>query len=168
MGGGEAVRVCMEPKALRGGNFSLRLLDDAHNYTVAAANARQLLTVHNATLIANLYGTDSLQAILPGGPAGSAPKVSWRAPPPYALRAALLAVIPNPCRSVCRCLGEGQGQCVVGPSSLGVAGGGGRDAWNAPGGRDSTRPSHRSPWLCPWTWWRSGRCPSWGHTPAPP
>eukprot|EP00667_Euglena_gracilis_P009096 EG_transcript_9234 len=45
-------------------NLMLVVLDDAHNVTRAAANARQLLTAFNATLLANLYGTDSLQAIL--------------------------------------------------------------------------------------------------------
>eukprot|EP00667_Euglena_gracilis_P022870 EG_transcript_25614 len=45
---------------VQGRNLTLVLLDDAHNYTRAAANARQLLAVHNATVLANIYGTDCL------------------------------------------------------------------------------------------------------------
>lgn len=45
-------------------NVTLVVLDDAHNVSRAVANARQLLTLHGATLLAGLFEAASLAAVL--------------------------------------------------------------------------------------------------------
>eukprot|EP00667_Euglena_gracilis_P003225 EG_transcript_3232 len=47
-----------------GRNVTLVVLDDAHNVSRAVANARQLLTLHGATLLAGLFEAASLAAVL--------------------------------------------------------------------------------------------------------